>query len=65
MSLLQDKRLAVVGAGNMGLALMQGLIDSQSIAAERITISNRRFQRSQELAKQYGVTAKPSNLECV
>lgn len=58
-------KFAIIGVGNMGLALMRGLLDSEVVAPEGITIRNRRPTRSAELAETYGVKTAESNASCV
>jgi pyrroline-5-carboxylate reductase len=49
---MSQKKIAIIGAGNMGLALIKGLIDSGA-APSNIIVRNRRVERSEALAKQY------------
>ena len=46
--------IAVIGAGNIGEALISGLVNS-GVDPETITATNRTPQRSQELNRRYGV----------
>lgn len=62
---LRDKRVAIIGVGNMGLALMRGIIDSQAVAPDHITVHNRRKERTDSLVAQYGVLGAESNAACV
>lgn len=62
---LTDKKFAIVGAGNMGLALMKGLIDGGAVAPSDITVHNRREERTRAIAERYGVAAASSNAACV
>lgn len=52
----QSSRVAVIGAGVMGEALIAALISS-GIPADQITISEKREDRAQELVAKYSVTA--------
>jgi pyrroline-5-carboxylate reductase len=61
---LSKKRVAIVGAGNMGVALMKGMIDSRGVPPENIVVSNKRAERSRALAEKYGVGVAANNLEC-
>jgi pyrroline-5-carboxylate reductase len=63
--MLTDKRIAIIGVGNMGLALMRGLIDSTAVPPDHITVHNRRSERTQALVEEYGVRAAESNSACV
>lgn len=62
---LSNKRIAVVGAGNMGMALLRGLLDSNSVEPGNITIRNKRKERADAVAKLHGVRIAPSNAGCV
>jgi pyrroline-5-carboxylate reductase len=62
---LTDKRFAIVGAGNMGLALLRGLLDSRSVHPQNISVRNKRKERGDALAQRYGVRTAATNAECV
>jgi pyrroline-5-carboxylate reductase len=62
ISILADKRLAVVGAGNMGEALVRGLLRSGVISANRVMASVRRAERQSYLASTYGIEALLDNV---
>lgn len=63
--MLQGKRFAFVGAGNMAEALIRGLLASGSVAAHDITISNRRREKAERNAERWGVRAAADNVACV
>jgi pyrroline-5-carboxylate reductase len=50
-----DKRLGFIGVGNMGEALVKGLIASKAASPAQIRVSARRAERVAELEKTYGV----------
>ena len=54
-------RLAVVGAGKMGEALIRGLLDAGATTASRIAVTTGSGDRARELAEQLGVHAAESN----
>jgi pyrroline-5-carboxylate reductase len=60
--MVTDKRLGFIGVGNMGEALVKGLIASKAAAPAQIRVSARRPERVAELEKTYGVTGA-SNAE--
>lgn len=60
---LSGKRLALLGAGNMGEALLRGLIKANLLAAKDIIVTAPRAERRDELAKNYGVTAIADNVK--
>ncbi len=62
---LSEKRFAIVGAGNMGLALLRGLLDSRSLHPQNITVRNKRKERSDLLVQKYGVRTATTNADCV
>jgi pyrroline-5-carboxylate reductase len=58
------QRIAFIGAGNMAMALIEGLIAAKTVAASDIVASDPRADL-QQLAKKHGFTAAASNLEAV
>ncbi|MGH7721698.1 MAG: pyrroline-5-carboxylate reductase [Candidatus Dormibacteria bacterium] len=58
---LLDVRLAVIGAGVMGEAVVAGLVDRRLIAASRVTCSHPRAERCDALAAAHGVAVTPDN----
>ncbi|MEO1228091.1 MAG: pyrroline-5-carboxylate reductase [Myxococcota bacterium] len=65
MAHLDQKRLAVVGCGNLGRALVAGLIESGAMSPDRIAVSNRRSERSRAMAERFQVRAADDNVDCV
>ncbi len=63
--MLQGKRFAFVGAGNMAEALVRGLLASGSVAPSDVTVSNRRRDKAERNAERWGVRAAPDNHACV
>jgi pyrroline-5-carboxylate reductase len=57
------RRVAFLGGGKMGEALISGLIRSGGRSADEIMVTNRREERARELAGKYGVTATLDNGE--
>jgi len=62
---LKGRTLGVVGAGNMGEALIRGLLAAQALPAEALRASDVRRERLEELARRYGVRPMPDNVTCV
>jgi pyrroline-5-carboxylate reductase len=60
--MVTDKKLGFIGVGNMGEALVKGLIASKAAAPSQIIVSARRPERVRELVKLYGVRSA-SNAE--
>jgi pyrroline-5-carboxylate reductase len=58
---LHETRLAVIGAGVMGEAMMAGLVDRGLIDATRVTCSHPRAERRDALAAAHGVNVTADN----
>lgn len=58
---LKDHRVAVIGCGTMGEAIVKGLRRDDSLPAARIVVSHPRAERRDELADRYGVRAEAGN----
>jgi pyrroline-5-carboxylate reductase len=61
--MMEERRVAFLGAGKMGEALVSGLIRSGGRAPEDIVVTARREERARELAERHGVEATLSNPE--
>jgi len=55
--------LGFIGVGNMGEALVRGLVQAGTARAQDVMVSARRKERVEELTKTYGVRALASNAE--
>lgn len=60
-----EGRLAVVGGGRMGEAIVKGLLDAGSVDACHVVIVEPDAQRRKTLGEAHGVTAVPNALEVV
>jgi pyrroline-5-carboxylate reductase len=60
--MLKKSRIAVIGAGNLGGALIGGLIEA-GVPASRIQAADASAVRRRELKKTYGIEATASNVE--
>jgi pyrroline-5-carboxylate reductase len=58
---MSDKTIGFVGAGNMGEAMIRGLLRGGLFAPQQITASAPREERRQELEKTYGIRATADN----
>jgi pyrroline-5-carboxylate reductase len=58
-----EKRVAFLGAGKMGEALVSGLIRAGGRRPNEIMVTARREERARELAERHGITAGLSNEE--
>jgi pyrroline-5-carboxylate reductase len=60
---VDERRIAVLGAGKIGEALISGLLSSGWRTADDIVASSRRPERAAELAERYGIVTSTSNEE--
>ena len=60
---VDDRRLAVLGAGKIGEALIRGLLSSEWRQPSEIVASGRRKERIAELADAYGIETTLSNAQ--
>jgi pyrroline-5-carboxylate reductase len=62
---LKDKKVGFIGSGNMGEALIKGLVSANVVPAEAIYASDVRLERLRELDRQYGIQLAANNVELV
>jgi pyrroline-5-carboxylate reductase len=62
---LKGKRVGFVGSGNMGEALIRGLLAASLVPAEHIAATDVRADRAAELARQFGITTHADNRRLV
>jgi pyrroline-5-carboxylate reductase len=60
-----DRKVAFLGGGRMGEALVSGLIRSGGRSAGEIMVTSRREERSRELGETYGIDSTLSNADAV
>ena len=60
---VDERRIAILGAGRIGEALISGLLSSGWRSAPDLTASSRREERVAELAERFGIAATTSNAE--
>jgi len=63
--MLKDKTISMIGTGNMGEALVSGLILSKSTAAENIICTDVREDQLESVKEKYGVNVTTNNLDAV
>ena len=63
--MLRDKKISIIGTGNMGEALVSGLISSASSKPENIICTDVRETKLKDIREQYGVQTTANNLEAV
>ncbi len=59
---IKGKRVAFLGAGNMGEALIKGLTQAGLVPATAISASDARADRLADIAKQYGIQHVKDNV---
>jgi pyrroline-5-carboxylate reductase len=62
---LDQRRLAILGTGKIGEALLKGLLGSGWRRPDEIAVSVRRQERADELRERYGVEPTLSNAEAI
>jgi pyrroline-5-carboxylate reductase len=60
-----SQRIAFIGAGNMAMALIEGLIAARTLPASNIIASDPRADVLAQLAAKHGFDAAPDNLQAV
>ena len=63
--MLRNKKICILGTGNMGEALVSGLISSASSKPENIICTDVREAKLKAIKEKYGVQTKPDNIEAV
>ena len=63
--MLKDKKIGIIGTGNMGEALVSGLITSESSLPENIICTDIRINKLESVKKKYGVTTLTDNTKAV
>jgi len=58
---VKGKKVGFVGGGNMGEALIRGLVESNLVPADSIVVTDVRADRTHQLAEQYGVRPVAGN----
>jgi pyrroline-5-carboxylate reductase len=61
---MKEKRVAIIGCGNIGLSLFQGLLKDNKIPAGNITVTRRNIQELAHL-KESGVRLTSDNIEAI
>ena len=63
--MLNDARIALVGSGAMGEAIIQGLLAKDMARPENMLVSGPRPERGQELRERFGVNTTTDNVQAV
>jgi len=62
---IKDKKVGFLGAGNMGEAIIKGLLQAGLVPASSIAATDARPDRLEQMTKQYGIRAAASNTTLV
>ena len=62
---IKDKKVGFLGSGNMGEAIIKGLLQTGLVPASSIAATDARADRLDQIAKQYGIRAAASNRDLV
>jgi pyrroline-5-carboxylate reductase len=62
---VKGKRVGFIGGGNMGEALIRGLLAAGLVPAEHLAATDVRSERTAQLARQFGITTHADNLRLV
>ena len=62
---LKGKRIGFLGCGNMGEAMVKGLVEANVVSASALMASDTRSERLGELDRRYGVRVAKDNIELV
>src|SRR5688572_12696413 len=63
MSILSNRRIGLIGAGNMATALARGLLASGRVAAGAVRASDVNAARLREIESAHGITVHADNRE--
>jgi pyrroline-5-carboxylate reductase len=63
--MLKEKKISIIGTGNMGEALVSGLISSKSSPPENIICTDIRTHKLESVKKKYGVMTLTENIKAV
>ena len=63
--MLKEKKISIIGTGNMGEALVSGIISSGSSLPEKIICTDIRLNKLKSVKKKYGVMTLTDNIKAV
>jgi len=63
--MLKNQKIGILGTGNMGEALVRGLVQSNSSDPQNIICTDVREDNLEEIQREYGVTTTVDNVEAV
>ncbi|MFA5834228.1 MAG: pyrroline-5-carboxylate reductase [Bacteroidota bacterium] len=56
-----NKTIAIIGAGNMGTALIRGILNAKLTSAKKIYASGTRIEKLEKLSAEYGINVTTNN----
>ncbi len=62
---MKDMRIACIGAGNMGSAMVRGMLRANVVSPARITLSNHKKAKLKTLKKELGIRVTDDNAQAV
>ncbi len=62
---VRGKKIGIIGIGNMGQAIMKGLLDSKKVEAENLFVTNRSDGKVEKVKKLYNVQSFRTNEELI
>ncbi|MCC6138172.1 MAG: NAD(P)-binding domain-containing protein, partial [Bdellovibrionaceae bacterium] len=62
---LKNRKLGILGVGNMGQAIVKAFIDSNTFTPDQIHFSNRSAGKIEKVKKLYGIQAHTTNEDLV
>ena len=63
--MLKNKKIGFIGGGNMGEALIGGLLNAETVKPENIYCSDIQIKRTERLHKTYGINVSNNNREVI
>jgi len=63
--MLEDKKIAMIGTGNMGESLISGLVDSGTALPDNIICTDIRLDKLEEVKQDYGVRVTTDNIAAI
>ncbi len=65
MKYLENKKIAVIGSGNMAGAMIGALLRNKELNPEQITASDPYPEQRERISKKYGITVTDDNCETI
>lgn len=61
---MEGKKIAIIGCGNLGKSILQGILDAKTYPSENITVTKRKLNEIKYL-ENYGVTVTQDNAKAI